>query len=166
MFKNKKSQVWGIDLTVASMLFLFGIFVFYIYSINYTGEAKDNFEYLFYDGKLISTNLLSEGHPKSWNSGNVVKIGLLTDNKINQTKLENFYNLTQSDYQKTKILFRTKYDYYFFFDDNISIYSSSVDGIGKPGINKSNIDAENLVKITRFTIYKDKPITAYLYVWE
>jgi len=40
-----------------------------------------------------------------------------------------------------------------------------IEGIGKPGTNKNDITAENLIKITRFTIYKEKPTTAYLYIW-
>ena len=39
-------------------------------------------------------------------------------------------------------------------------------GIGKPGVNKDNIDARNLIKTTRFTIYKNKTVPLYLYIWE
>ena len=43
-----------------------------------------------------------------------------------------------------------------------------VDGIGKPGVSRNTgfDDAKNLVKITRYTIYRDKPMIAYLYIWE
>jgi hypothetical protein len=46
------------------------------------------------------------------------------------------------------------------------IDSIPVEGIGKPGTTKINIDAINLIKVTRVTIYKNKPINAYLYIWE
>ena len=43
-----------------------------------------------------------------------------------------------------------------------------VDGIGKPGITSVNIptNAKNLVKVTRYTLYQNKPMTAYFYIWE
>ena len=34
------------------------------------------------------------------------------------------------------------------------------------GIGKEAQNPKNLVKITRFTIYKEKPMTAYLYIFE
>ena len=39
-------------------------------------------------------------------------------------------------------------------------------GIGKPGVNKDTIDAKNLIKTSRFTIYKNKTVRLNLYVWE
>jgi hypothetical protein len=163
--KEKKSQAWSIDLMVAIAIFSIGIVVFYAYSINGPGESEENMQNLFYDGEIITNTILSEGYPINWNETNVDKIGLLTDNKINKTKLEYFYDLTQKDYEKTKLIFNTKYNYYLFFDKNITINSNSIEGIGKPGINKNNINTENLIKITRITVFENKPATAYLYIW-
>ena len=164
--QDKKGQAWGFDLMVAIIIFTFGIVVFFIYSVNQPAEAKETLEKLSYDGKLITNAILSEGHPKGWNESNVVKIGILNDNKINQTKLESFYSLAQTDYPNTKQHFNTVYDYYFFLDENMTIDSLEVEGIGKPGTNKNNIDSENIVKITRFTVYGNKPMVAYLYIFE
>ena len=63
-------------------------------------------------------------------------------------------------------MFRTQYDYYFFLEENISINSTEFEGIGKPGTTKNNLNTTNLIKITRFTIFNEKPITAYLYIWD
>jgi hypothetical protein len=163
--KNRRAQAWGIDLIVGVIIFSVGILIFFIYSVNQTSEVKENLEALSYQGDVIFNEILSEGYPEDWNYQNVVKIGILDNEKINETKLERFFNLTQTDYAKTRTLFYTKYHYYFLFD-NITINSEQIKGMGKPGIDPENISSTNLIKITRFTIYKNKPKTVYLYIWE
>ena len=56
----------------------------------YITEAEENIDALFYEGKIIASSILSEGYPVDWNSENVVTAGILTDNKINETKVERF----------------------------------------------------------------------------
>lgn len=161
MHKNKHAQAWGIDLMIASVIFTVAIVFFYFYTLNQPGEAQETIDALYYDGKIIADSILSEGYPKDWNLTNVVTTGILTNNKINETKLERFYNLSNSTYAKTKTLFNTKYNYYFFLNENMIIDGTTIQGIGKEPLND-----KNLIKITRFTVYKDKPMTAYLYVWD
>ena len=157
---KRKGQAWGLDLTIAAVIFTVGLVFFYFYALNQPNEAKETVDALFYDGEVLASSILSEGYPLDWNMNNVVTIGILTEGKINNSKLQKFYNLNASDYEKTKNLFNTRYDYYFFLEKNMSTIAADVEGIGKkPG------DAENLVRITRFTIYQDRPITAYLYIW-
>ena len=164
---NKKSQAWGIDLMAASAIFSVALVVFFVYSINQSGEARSIVEDLLYDGKVVSNSLLSTGYPNDWTEANVIKIGVTNNDKINNTKLKRFYDLAQADYAKTKSTFSIKYDYYFFLEDNMTIDSELVDGIGKPGTSRTNLTdkSKNLIKITRFTIYEDKPTTAYVYIW-
>src|SRR3989338_870065 len=163
---SRKGQTWGLDLIMAVFIFVIGVFVFLIYSINYSCEATETFEKLSYDGEIIMKSVLSEGSPKGWDESNVKVIGVISDNKINQTKLEQFYNFTLSDYDKTKIVFNIKYDYYLTFKENITLHGNQVEGIGHPNISLNNIDSNNLIKITRFSIYNNTPATIYLYVWE
>ena len=157
--KSKRSQAWGIDLMVAVMIFVFGIIVLYIYALNLPSQSNETLENLFYDGKNILNDVLSEGYPEDWNSINAVNIGILSDDKINITKLERFRDLIQEDYSKTKILFNTKYDYIVYIE------GTSWE-IGKPEVDINNITATNLIKITRLSIFDNKPATIYLYVWE
>ena len=125
-------------------------------------------EDLLYDGYFFSNTLLSEGYPDNWVEEDVVKIVILNNEKINDTKLEKFYDIVQSDYNRTKLLFGIKYDYYFFLEENMTIGLNEIEGIGKPGIIKTEIvnDSENLIKVTRFVIYKGKPVPAYIYILE
>ena len=161
--KPKKAQAWGTDLTIAFVIFSFAIIFFYFYSLNYSNETEDILEILTYEGNYIADSLLSSGYPDQWQESNVIEIGLTTSGKINQTKITNFYNLAQNDYEKTKRIFGTKYDYYFFMEDPIN---STLEGIGKPGVNSTNIAAQNIIKITRLTIYQNKPTTAYVYIFQ
>lgn len=164
---RKKGQIWSLDLISGMALFLVAIMIFFIYSLNQPSQARENLELLSYDGKIIADNLLSEGCPTNWNPNNAIILGLTTNKKINQTKLELLYEMiyTTNNYTKTKNLLNTEYEYYFFLDQNITINSNSLEGIGKPGATKANINAENLIKITRFTIYQNKTTPLYLYIW-
>ncbi|MBM3234415.1 hypothetical protein FJZ19_04970 [Candidatus Pacearchaeota archaeon] len=164
--KNSKAQTWGIDLMIAAIIFSMGIIALFVYLQNYPGEAPENINALVYDGNIIADNLLSEGTPKDWNSSNVVIMGILSDNKINETKIERFYNISILNYEFTKTLFNTRFDYFFFLTDNISLSDGETRGIGKVGTDPASISAKNLVKITRFVSYKNKPQTFYLYIWE
>jgi len=151
---------------IAVSIFSIGILVFLVYSLNYGGEAKEIFEKLDNDAKFILGNILSEGYPPNWDE-DVVKIGVLSNDRIDEDKLKKFLNLSTNDYQKTKTLFNTKYDYYFFMDKKIVVDSVEVDGIGKPGSTRDNVGENlNLIKITRFSIYQNEAITVYLYAWE
>jgi hypothetical protein len=172
MINNKMGQAWGIDMIVAFMIFLIGILIFFVYSVNYSGEAKESLDSLSHDGEIVLNNILSEGYPANWDPANnskyPIKIGILSENKINETKLERFYDLAKTDtnYSETKRIFNINYDYYFFMRENMTIGLDRVTGIGKPGVtNLNNIDSSNLIKLTRFTVYKEKPTTVYLYIW-
>ncbi len=151
-------------------LFSVALSVFYFSTLNDTNSSDESLESISYAGREITNAILSEGFPASWDSSSLIQIGVLSENKINETKLEAFYLLTQSDYIRTKGLFATSYDYYFFLDSNISFNSTTIDGIGKPGVTRDSIvsdsSVKNLVKINRVTIYKDRPTGAVLYVWE
>lgn len=120
---NKKAQAWGFDLMVAVAIFSIGITVFFIYSLNQPAQAKEILEKLSYDGKIITNSILSNGYPENWDSGNVVKIGILSDNKINETKLNRAYDLAKDNYEETKNLFNTNYDYFFFLKDESEVIS-------------------------------------------
>lgn len=163
---KKRAQIWGLDLMTAVFLFIIAIVVFLIYTVNYSGEAAESFERLKYDGDNIMKVLLSEGSPKDWKESDVIRIGLTTENKINETKLEQFYTLAKSNYSLTKIILNTRYDYYFFLDEKMLIQGEEIEGIGKPNVTEDTITAHNLIKITRFGIYGEKPVTLYLYIWE
>ena len=158
--KMKRGQAWGLDLMMASFLFIGGILVVYIYSLNLSDQTEETLSQLKYDGTTVADSLLSEGTPRNWQAGNVEKIGLLNGGRINETKLELFYNLSITSYQKTKILFGVNSNYYVIFSEPLAIGASSVDGIGSAPANP-----KNLIKITRIAIYKEKPTNIDILQW-
>ena len=122
------------------------------------------------EGRIISDNLISEGFPSNWNSSNVMTVGITdNNNQVNETKLQNLINI---NYDETRNLLRTKYDYYFFFkDQNGSVIkiNSTEEGIGYPGVNSSNIeyqDIDDLIKLERILFFKNHMAKMVLYVWQ
>ncbi len=144
--KNKKAQGWSLDLIIAGLIFLAGVITLYVYAINYTSQSQKNLDELFYEGNLASELILSEED-----------FGILTDNRVNQTKLDDYY----LNYSSKKAMSGLTHDFYFIMDD-LTANGNSVDYIGK--MNTTN--TESLIQITRITIYQEKPTKFQLYVWE
>ena len=157
---KKKAQAWGFDVMVAVMVFFTGIVTFYLFALNYEQANPKNSAELKHDARIMADNLLSEGIPESWNISTVSTIGITKDNKIDQQKLENLYTLSQTEYLSSRGLLHTRFDYFITLSEPIIIQGSNVDGIGKEPINASSV-----VRVTRFTIYQDKPVTMYVIAW-
>ena len=158
---SKRAQAWGFDLMMASMIFLAGIILFYLYALNAPNESDEIINSMSYEGNVVSNAILSEGFPKNWDGTNVVNPGILTNNKINQTKLERFYNFVAGDYSRSKAVFNTRYNYYVYLSENFTINGNQVEGIGSKPLNP-----KNLIRVERFTIYDNKPITFNVEIWE
>lgn len=158
---NKKAQAWGFDVIVATGIFIFGIIAFFLYTINYPTGEQEKLEDLLYEGNIVADSLLSTGYPENWTTSSVSKIGILTNNVIDQDKLENFYNLASSDYSRTRSMFGIKYNYFVNFSESIEISGSNVEGIGLLSQN-----TRNNIKVSRVSIYKNKPVTIEVQLWE
>lgn len=162
----KKAQAWGIDLIAGLMVFLAALAIFYTFSVNYSGDSDEIYEKMIYRSEILTDIILSEGYPEKWNKTNVETIGITDQGKINQTKLDYFYELAEDNYVLSKNLLDIEYDYFIKFDSNIKINNSVVEGIGKTGTDVDNIDSKNLIKKTRFSVYENKPCTVYIYIWD
>jgi len=159
--KTKKAQGWGFDLAVAAVIFSLGIVTFYLFSINSQNETAESFGNLKYEAGVIADSLFSEGSPASWTEANVVRIGLISQNQINETKLAMFSSLANSNYSRTKQLFRITGNYYISFSENLSVDNETVSVIGQ-----QPAEAQNLLKVTRLSSYNNKPIVFYIYSWD
>ena len=150
---KSKGQGWALDVMVASAVFITAIMIFFFYSINYNSESTEILDSLQYDGNAMADVLLTSGFPINWTDSNVIVPGLLINEKIDEAKLSNFSKI---DYQKQKSLLNTKYEFCFTFDNpTIKCYGKSY-----------NSAAENLILISRITIYQNKPALLKIFIWQ
>ena len=160
---NKKAQAWGFDLIVGTSIALIALVVFFVYAYNYGTRGDEKLDKLNEAGELVANSLLSSGYPENWQSGSVTKIGITSENKINNTKLEYFYNISQQDYKRTQAIFSIRYNYFVNLTDPIIINGNEIPGIG---LYPQQSPTENIIKLTRFTIYNNKPSTLNILIWE
>lgn len=158
---NKKAQAWGFDIIVATGIFIFGIIAFFLYTINYPTGEQEKLDDLLYEGNIIADNLLSEGYPENWTTSTVSKIGLLSNRVVDLKKLEYFYNLSTTDYGRTRAILGTKYNYFINFSTQIQISGTNIEGIGLFPNNP-----KNSIKVSRVSIYQNKPASIEVQVWE
>ncbi|MFH1290068.1 MAG: hypothetical protein ABIH92_01530 [Nanoarchaeota archaeon] len=150
----KKAQAWGFDLVVGMIIFVVGILSFYLYTTNLPGASEETIQHLQQDGELVADSLMSEGSPEDWTVSTVVMIGILSDDRINQTKLDSFRSLASSDYNLTRSLFRVRNNYFVYLDGDFA-----------SGIGADSTDAVNLVKVTRAVVYDRSVTTLNVYAW-
>ncbi len=159
----KKAQSWYTDFAFGVMIALLGIGLFFylVYNIPIKNQKIDS--NLLQDAAIISDSLLSPGYPPDWNSSNLVRIGIVYDvdegNKINLTKLNDFYNL---DYDLTKRLFGIYNNYYIelCYRNGTIIEINNASYFGR-----KNSLAKNLVKLTRVVFFRDDFVKMNVYVW-
>lgn len=108
---NKRGQAWIIDLFAGILIFLIGFVLLLKSTVNVDETHEETVKNLKLEGNLISDMLLSSGSPTDWNASDVIQIGLADSGRINTTKLGNYSLL---DYNTTKTMFRTQFEYVFF----------------------------------------------------
>ncbi len=160
---NKKGQAWGFDLMIALVIFISGIVLFYLFSLNSPSQGTETLDELRYEAQLIGSNLVTPGFPTDWTSATVVQIGITDNGKINQTKLDRLYNITTapSGYSATRSLFNTHNEYFFNFSTQMFIEGNPVEGIGNQPSSASNI-----IRYSRLAIYNDQPVTISILSWQ
>ena len=168
LYKSKKAQVWYADLILALLVFTAILTMYYKTDINTSQQDNKNLNELTMEARIVTNDILSQGIPKAWNKTNVRKIGIMDNNRINMTKLVYFSELPYND---TKSYLRTKYDYYLYFkrDGNI-IKINGKDGIGKPGVNATNLEQaekpNKVIRLTRIVILEHDPARMEFIIWE
>ncbi len=144
--RDKRGQGWGLDLFSAITIFIIAAIILYVYAINYTNQSQNIIDEMTYEATLASELILSEDD-----------FGILTNGKVNQSKLNDF----NSSYLVRKAFFGLRNDFYFTMDD-LEIEGSSTQAAGR--LNQSQVS--DLVKVTRVTIYKNKPTKLEVYTYK
>ena len=176
---NRKSQVWVSDYTISLLLFIMAALLCMKIVVN-SFSADTDFEELKADASKISEMMLSEGYPHDWTNETVVRPGLLTAERLNESKVIEAMNMTYL-YLKPKL--KTKYEFLVIFQkpSNDMIEFDGLCVIGNPAVDINytgippNIDCHypeftsisynNLVKITRLVIYESEINRMVVYVW-
>lgn len=173
---NKRAQVWAIDLSIAFVLFVGVIFLFYRYSISFAPEDP-LVNKIIKEGNYASNTLLSTGYPETWNynesPSDIYAIGLLNkDGMLNISKVEKFRNWASDRtslgyYNESKKRINTQFEYYIEF--NPGPEGPYIEPIGWQYSN-----AKQIVRIQRLVPYKYLPegseeviipVKLTLYLW-
>lgn len=160
MFKqSKKAQAWGMDITVAIVIFIVGLVVVYIYSINLSSEAQETLDTLAYQGNIISSTMLLEGTPTNWQESpdSVLIPGLLTQGKIDENKLSNFSDLMENHPSLLKSKLNTKYNFCMNISDYPTYCTASM---------PSEDNIHNLVRVQRYVAYQNVPSIMEIRIWD
>ncbi len=160
-----RGQAWGFDLLIASIIFIAGLILFFLYSMNLPTETEEHYSTMFSEGISFSELILSEGTPQDWNQSNIIRPGIFSSEKINETKLIQLTEMSASPagYEKIRSLSRIHSNFYINFSEPITLSNGSeISEIGKP----FSPDSPNIVGISRFAQANNKPISMRIYLWE
>jgi hypothetical protein len=185
MFKkklNKKSQVWTIEYILSFIVFIAIILlsVKMIFGV-YANDALQNLQK---ESEFVSQYMLSEGYPDNWDNDTLIRVGLTTNDRLNDTKLLSFYSL---NYSRTKDLMGIKSNYFAYFSNSSGIISifhilnssiSESDGCGygyyavvkqyasQCEIDISSLKYDDMVKISRITAFNGSIIQLNIILWK
>lgn len=183
---RRKAQVWISDYTLSFLLFTLAVLICVKIIIN-SFSINTTFSELKSDAAKISETLLSEGYPPEWSIDEVIRPGILSNKRINASKV---YNAMSMEYSSLKPKLQTKYDFLVIFKDknNDMIEFNSTDDtdtkcfIGSTEVailndtlpsgsfdchspDFSRVNYKNLVTITRLAVYDSNIIKMTVYTW-
>ncbi len=165
---SKKSQIWYADLLIGIVIFSVALVIYFKTDLNlYQGNGKI-YQDLMMEAKIITNSLISPGYPFNWTPGTVTRLGFVDNARVNYTKLNYLMGM---NYNHTKSLLRTKYDYYFYFEQygRPALINGS-DGYGYPGVNRTNLDTllnpKYVLKLTRIVILNHNPARMQFLIWK
>ena len=164
-----RGQAMITDLVLGVTIFTVVLVVFYRAEVNVQQIDQRELADMILEAQVISDLLVTSGTPTDWTNNSVIEVGVSENHRINETKLS---ALNTFSYNKTRSLFHTKYDYYFYFETNAQvnwITPGIQEGIGKPGVITTTLltdeKPKHIVRITRFVVYKGVPTRLVVVLW-
>ena len=138
-------------------------------------SVNTDFEILKDDATKMSEIFLSEGNPAAWTNETVIRPGLLTDYRLNESKVTLAMNITNTSYSYFKLKLQTNYDFLVGFqlkNDTIMNFNGFY-SIGDPSVDVNSTDIywagvayDDLVKLTRFVVYGSEVMRMVVYTWD
>lgn len=165
--KRKKGQMLFPDFLLGLTIFLIVMAISGKLIVDMTADNK--FEQAYKENLQVSESLLTTGMPTNWTKDNIIIPGIVNDQRLNITKLEEFEKL---DYELSKTLLNTKSEFLFYFKNATEIINISNCSYGyninytagcQPNI--QNIDMENLVHTDRYIIHNGEIISMRILTW-
>lgn len=132
---------------------------------------------LVIEAQDISNELMSPGYPPAWTSANVIRVGVVENERVNSSRLD---ALAELNYTALRKLLRVTNEFFVFIEQGngclvpfgggygagnpaVSVPASAC--VAKTSINLDAADPRTVVPITRFVIYNSTPARLNVYVW-
>jgi len=135
----KQAQMWFTDFVIGMVIFSLVLISYYTYTTNISKQDSVVMNNLISDVKTVTSSLTSSGYPNNWNSNTVTRIGF-TDN-YNRIDNDRFNEFNKINYNTSKKLLGTTYDYLLFFV-NESGDVQNIEGFCATGSGTVNISYE------------------------
>jgi len=159
----RKAQLWSLDFVMSLLIFLSAMLaVMFAWSnISMNAAETRQLKELQLKALTLSDSLIRTGGlPEDWNEGDVVVIGLAQEeNVLHATKVDRFFNLSDSDYGRARgLLNMGLYDFLFEISDmNGTVFRNTSVPIGA--------DAEVIVPVERYCLLGDRIVKVRLTIW-
>ena len=163
----RRAQTWVFDYLAGFLMFVFLLFL----SINLfqSIDARSDFDVVSREVDRVSVSLMSEGFPHNWSSVSVASPGILSDGKVNLSKLALFDSL---GYSRSKSLMQVTGEYLFYFKNESGVMS--VGGLCVRGMHPAPFDCivpevsyfyEDLAWTERIVVLDSKIVSLVVVVW-
>jgi hypothetical protein len=165
--KIKKGQASTTDFIVGLVLLIVGVLVGLTFIINL--QPPSNFSSVKQEALTAGDYLVSEGFPRQWTNETVIRIGLFSDDQLDENKVKELHLLS---YPRLRSLLTINTQIYGYFEDNNGIIDIVNCGFGSPQVlvdahcNPDIPSANNVVKITRFVAYNNSIIRMVVITWD
>ena len=166
LFRNK-GQVSTLDFVVGFSIIL----VTLVLGLRYVTEAAapGEFDDIQQQAVAMSQSLMSEGVPADWTVDDVSAVGLMSDNKLNKSKVDLMASMS---YGGMRQVLDSDFQLYVYFTNRTHTINVSGCGFGNDDIltggctvDLSMVDYSHIVRIDRFVAYNDSILTMVVLVW-
>jgi hypothetical protein len=162
---KKRGQLWSIDLVIAVIIFLMGLFFFYKFAFTTQTTQADTLNDLTLHAEIVSSFIMSPGDPADWTNETVNSLGITDGNfRLQQDKVQRFFNMMPDEYNRTRRLLSTSKHYQIRFVDNVGM-PVVVGNVSSIGLNSTQINPESIVALTRFGFYNSQIVQVMVEVW-
>ncbi|MBW2982862.1 hypothetical protein KY327_01000 [Candidatus Woesearchaeota archaeon] len=134
-----------------------------------TMNSDDGFEDVKQQARTAAERLTSPGHPDDWNESDVIKAGILTDDRLNTTKLARTGNLT---YDQLRGALAVTDHVYWYHTNATRVQNITACGHGHPSVTTDENctptlpNHGNLARIERLITHDDKILRMVVIAWD